>query len=348
VFVRGWLAERADVIGTEPGHPLDPAIALLALQTAATATPIDQERLTHYLVKAAREAHTRTWWVEPDAAYEQRVGELAGALGRELDDDGEPPTGARSLAWFAERTRRAGWSNSLAIVTLRTTCPGVPDLYQGSSAFLYSLVDPDNRTPPPWADRRALVERAHTTDGPSAWAARDQPTEPHAPIEVAKAVVMCRTLALRRRRPTSFGPGAGYVPLWATGDRRDHIVAYGRGPGAATAPDVVVAVLRLPIGLGDQPDRWGDTALDLPAGDWRNILDDDAPQLRGGVRSATELLERFPVAVAGPARARFPGRRPAGPRSGTPRRRPSRDPRCRRRRWPRRCRPSSRSCAAGP
>ena len=53
-----------------------------------------------------------------------------------------------------------GRVNSLAQTALLLTCPGVPDLYQGTELWDLSLVDPDNRRPVDYALRRSLLERA--------------------------------------------------------------------------------------------------------------------------------------------------------------------------------------------
>jgi (1->4)-alpha-D-glucan 1-alpha-D-glucosylmutase len=50
---------------------------------------------------------------------------------------------------------RAGLMNSLSQTAIKLTAPGVPDIYQGSEALNFSLVDPDNRREP---DFPALVQ----------------------------------------------------------------------------------------------------------------------------------------------------------------------------------------------
>jgi maltooligosyltrehalose synthase len=43
---------------------------------------------------------------------------------------------------------------------------------------------------------------------------------------------------------------------------------------------------------------WADTALELPDGAWRNVLDDDADVVVGGTSvPVRRWLKRFPVAV---------------------------------------------------
>ena len=41
---------------------------------------------------------------------------------------------------------------------LHLTVPGVPDLYQGTEGWDFSLVDPDNRRPVDYAAREAALE----------------------------------------------------------------------------------------------------------------------------------------------------------------------------------------------
>ena len=70
-----------------------------------------------------------------------------------------------------------------------------------------------------------------------------------------------QALLARRDRPGYF---AGYTALLATGPAADHAVAFDRG-GAITV------ATRLPIRL-EAGGGWGDTALTLPPGAWRDAL----------------------------------------------------------------------------
>ena len=82
-------------------------------------------------------------------------------------------------------------------VTLRLTAPGVPDLYQGDELWDLALVDPDNRRPVDWDERRDAL--AALRGG--------------APVtrENAKLFTVARLLDLRRRRPSEFADV--YVPF---------------------------------------------------------------------------------------------------------------------------------------
>ena len=60
-------------------------------------------------------------------------------------------------AFVATAASTPGGSSSLAQVLLKLTCPGVPDIYQGTELWDLSLVDPDNRRPVDFARRHRLL-----------------------------------------------------------------------------------------------------------------------------------------------------------------------------------------------
>src|SRR5439155_6903461 len=74
--VQGWRSH----VGELGDGPLE----WLLWQTLVGAWPLDEERLTPYLVKAAREAKLRTSWTRPDARFEESV---AAYVRRVLADD---------------------------------------------------------------------------------------------------------------------------------------------------------------------------------------------------------------------------------------------------------------------
>ena len=61
---------------------------------------------------------------------------------------------------LARRVSLLGALNSLSQLTLKATMPGVPDFYQGTELWDFSLVDPDNRRPVDFAERSRATGRA--------------------------------------------------------------------------------------------------------------------------------------------------------------------------------------------
>ncbi|TMD59792.1 MAG: malto-oligosyltrehalose synthase [Chloroflexi bacterium] len=215
------------------------AAEYLLLQTIVGAWPIEEERLAAYMEKAAREAKTHTSWTSPNADYERDLRDLVAAIFRDGDLRAD-------IERFIAPLQRAAQTHSLAQTLLKLTSPGVPDLYQGSELWTDELVDPDNRRPVDWDQRRALLRLSDSE------AADAHP----------KFRLIARALELRARRPEAFGPNGEYEPLAASGPRADRIVAFARGT------DVVAVAPRLVLSL----DGWNGTALALPRGSWRDAL----------------------------------------------------------------------------
>jgi (1->4)-alpha-D-glucan 1-alpha-D-glucosylmutase len=117
----------------------------------ATTAPADLvTRLSQYMQKSVKEAKVHTSWLTPNEPYEQS---LRTFVERVLAG----PVAAKLLAAvlpFQQRIARLGMINSLAQVTLKLGAPGVPDFYQGTDLWDFSLVDPDNRREVDF-DRRA-------------------------------------------------------------------------------------------------------------------------------------------------------------------------------------------------
>jgi (1->4)-alpha-D-glucan 1-alpha-D-glucosylmutase len=253
------------------GYP-DRNLEYLAYQTIVGAWPIDQERLARFLNKAAREAKVHTSWTNPVPAYEDALAEFVQAITSDAEfmSDLESFLGRTQLVSF-------GRIASLAQMTLLLTCPGVPDIYQGSELWSLALVDPDNRRPVDFESRRAALEGiagisaaeiAHRLDDGS-----------------AKMWLISRLLDERAGRPNLF-TSAEYAPLEATGPKAKHALGFVRG-------SLLVLVPRLPAGLAGD---WGDTEVALPEGRWTNLLTGEAEE-GGRSVAAASLLETFPVAV---------------------------------------------------
>jgi (1->4)-alpha-D-glucan 1-alpha-D-glucosylmutase len=259
-LVRDWAAR----------HPLpDPSLDLLAWQSLVGAWPISAERLSSYLGKASKEAKLVTSHVE--AVPE--VDEAIAAWPKQVLADAELVS---EVERFVSRIAEPGWTNSLGQKLLQLAGPGVPDVYQGTELFEYSLVDPDNRRPVDFAARRALLARL------------DEGWLPEVDAEgAAKLLVTASAVRLRRYRPELF---TGYRAVPAQGPAAEHAVAFAR------SDSLVAVATRLPVGLAARG-GWEDTVLPLPGGttDWHDILT-DAP-VDGAAPRLERLLARYPVAL---------------------------------------------------
>jgi (1->4)-alpha-D-glucan 1-alpha-D-glucosylmutase len=268
VEVHNWA--RAAARHKRDGSP-DANAEWLWHQTLVGAWPLTVERATAYMEKASKEAAVHTSWTRPDPAYDDAVRQfVAGCLADEEL--------LGSVAAFVESIARPGWLNAIGQKLLTLTAPGVPDIYQGTELWDFSLVDPDNRRPVDFDARAGALDRAGAV-----------PWEAGLSEGLPKLLVVSRALAVRRARPECFGDGAagGYEPLIASGPAADHVVSFARGGHAVTI------VPRLAVGLA-RAGGWAGTTLHLPPGTWR---DEFTGARHDGAATLADLLAGFPVAL---------------------------------------------------
>lgn len=230
------------------------------------------ERLVAYMGKAAKEAKINTSWLLQNAEHDEALtGFVRGVLDRSKSKDL-----LDEIEGFVRPLTDAGLCNSLAQLLLKVASPGVPDFYQGTELWQFTLVDPDNRRPVDYETRKqslADMERRFRED-PTALV--DQLVKSRYDGRV-KQLVTWKGLACRRSKRDLFLDGQ-YLPLTAKGPAADHVVAFARRLHGDWLLCVVPRLtLSLPTGsawpLGEA--AWKDTRLTLPDGAptvWENVL----------------------------------------------------------------------------
>lgn len=209
----------------DDGHAPRPMVAWMIYQALAGVWPVNlqaddveglralEERFVAFVEKALREAKQRTDWIETNDAYEQAVLDYVRHL--------LSPENREFLTDFTASLQpfiRAGLVNSLTQTVIKLTAPGVPDIYQGSEALNFSLVDPDNRLEPDYAElERLLVD--------------EEQADPHSQESWSsgqlKQFFIYRLLHLRQQMPSLFRRGA-YLPLTVAGEEAEHLIAFAR------------------------------------------------------------------------------------------------------------------------
>lgn len=253
------------------GYP-DRNVEYLAYQTLVGAWPVDAKRLSEFLRKAAREAKVNTSWMNQVASYEDAIAHFVASIlsDAEFTSDLESFLGRNQLVAL-------GRINSLAQTALLLTCPGVPDLYQGTELWDLSLVDPDNRRPVDFSARRSLLAKVSDLSAEAVMARSDE--------GAPKLWMIARLLRERARRPELFA-SREHVAICANGPKANHAVCFVRG-------SLLVLVPRLVAGLGG---AWEGTQVDLPAGRWRDVLTGE--RIDGGrAVEVASLVGRFPLVV---------------------------------------------------
>jgi len=226
-------------------------------------------RIQQYMAKAMKEAKLNTSWVQPN---DKRDSAVADFIARILD----PSPRNRFLESFiplAGDVARMGAINALSQTLLKFTSPGVPDIYQGNEIWDFSLVDPDNRRPVDYAERKKMLDALKGAD----------------PGELLdnwsdgriKLFLTHRLLTFRRENPELFRDGS-YRPLGLTGEFADCCIAFAR---ELEGKSIVVLAPRLSSRIGFPPigDMWRDTVVQLP----------------NGFAMGNELLTREKIVAAG-------------------------------------------------
>jgi (1->4)-alpha-D-glucan 1-alpha-D-glucosylmutase len=251
------------------------------------------ERMQAYALKAAREGKQETSWLNPNEAYEKGLNLF---LERILD----PSQSAEFLAaieTFTKRTSLMGALNSLSQITLKATIPGMPDFYQGTEFWDFSLVDPDNRRPVNFGERAAVLETLRSPD----WNALAQQWD-NGHIKLA----WTRELLKWRTELADVFTHGDYEPLQVTGPHSDHIIAFARQHQG----DAAIIVIARSFAPFTQDGRiWpGAGAFDAQVIAPGFTIDGESYNQDANELSVTGLFQHLPVAIvraqASPKRAR--------------------------------------------
>jgi len=190
--------------------------------------------------------------------------------------------------------------NSLSATLIKMTAPGVPDFYQGTEIWDFSLVDPDNRRPVDYDLRRSLMDgvsgNVNARDLLADWKSG-----------AVKLHLIHRTLQFRADHRELFERGR-YIPLDIQGVHANHLIAFARvlnGQWAITIVPRLTARLARETGrdLGQIPlgfDAWRDTRIILPDGAptvWNQPLTSGQFERAAAHIDAAAALGELPVAL---------------------------------------------------
>lgn len=261
-------------------------------------------RIQEYMLKAIREAKVHTSWISPNTPHEE-------AMARFIDAILTPSRHNAFLSDFGsfqKMTAACGMFNSLSQTLLKITSPGIPDFYQGSELWDFSLVDPDNRRPVDFLLRRRMLKELLARE------AQDGPRETARGVVARrrdggiKLHLTCKALGFRRANRTLLEYGR-YLPLTVEGEFREHVCAFERSLDGCSvlvvAPRFFTRLLAdsdaLPLGM----EVWQDTRIILPpdaaARSYRDVFTGETPKQcweEGGPSLALgDVLSLYPVAL---------------------------------------------------
>jgi len=247
-----------------------------------------------------------TSWINPNPAYEEAVQHY---IARVLDPQTQGAF-VDDFRVFQRRLSHYGLFNSLAQTLLKITAPGVPDTYQGTELWDWSLVDPDNRHAVDYKRRHDMLQALRERLAVAGEDRRTLVQELLTQKADGRIKLYVTTLALncRRMHPGLFSSGS-YTPAQGRGTQGQYVFGFSRCQGHYAAIVAVPTLIgKLLTGTHDAPlgeAVWQDTRLLVPGvdsrWDWRNVLtgepvvfatDDGQPTL-----ALAELLGHCPVAL---------------------------------------------------
>jgi (1->4)-alpha-D-glucan 1-alpha-D-glucosylmutase len=263
-------------------------------------------RIRDYMLKATREAKSNSSWINPDASYENALLAFIDAILLRSSSNNFLkyfPAIQKKVAYF-------GMLNALSQTLLKITSPGVPDFYQGTEMWDFSLVDPDNRRPVDFDVRRKALEKLKKR---MAERGEDRGNLVRELLRTwndgtIKLYVTFLSLNYRRENSLLFRDG-GYMPLAADGSLKENVCAFARfaenNAALVVVPRLMTRLVKSVKKMQFEARTWRDTAVMIPdeisGGAYRNIFTDEVlteVEQNGTKRlPLAELFAKFPVAL---------------------------------------------------
>ncbi|WP_022723788.1 malto-oligosyltrehalose synthase, partial [Rhodopseudomonas sp. B29] len=283
-LVAKWKLLNAGHLATDgDGRAPSATFEYMLYQALLGAWPLQDDkdfpaRVQAFAEKAGREGKQDTNWLNPNQRYEDGVKQFI----ERLLDPAQSSEFLQSLQSLEQRLSLLGALNSLSQLTLKATMPGVPDFYQGTEYWDFSLVDPDNRRPVDFEARAQALGEVETPD----WAVLAESWQDGR----LKLAWTHHLLKLRAELHDVFTDG-DYRALEVIGRDADHVIAYARARGHEAA---IVVVGKTFAPLSDGGRHW-------PRGDaFEGEVKLDGLSVEGaeaGVLRLSDIFRTIPAAV---------------------------------------------------
>ena len=245
-------------------------------------------RIQEYMIKAIREAKVHTAWIKPDEEYEKVV---SGFVDSCLNSS-QNPLFMDALRTFTRRVSWFGMLNSISQIVLKSTLPGVPDFYQGTELWDFSLVDPDNRRPVEYYERSQILEKTLDLEN----------LKSKMEYGYIKEHLIQKCLTARALCREAFQHGT-YNPLNVRGTCKNNLLAFSRKGTRQAAIVVVPRFMSHMVNVNEFPlgrQIWKDTRISFPRLlqnlTMKNIVTGSEIKLKNEILVG-DVLESFPQAV---------------------------------------------------
>lgn len=240
-------------------------------------------RIQEYLQKALREAKTHSNWTIPNEEYEGAAKSFAVRL---METNNLFWTGFKKLH---KKIADFGIINSLAQVLLKFTCPGVPDIYQGTELWDLSLVDPDNRRPVDYEERQRMMDELQARANEEQVNLIQYLWNNRYSAEI-KLWLVHKLLTERKQNSRLFSLG-DYISLSIEGELKENVLAFAR------RYQETWYVTAVPLHLASVCARQGKEILSIDWYDTRIVLPEEAPAEYDHLFSAIKGNQEKGIAV---------------------------------------------------
>ncbi len=265
---------------------------------------IFKKRIKDYMLKALREAKVNSSWISPNTIYEDAFSIFIDKL---MDNKSDNQF-LRDFEVFQKKVSHFGMFNSLSQTLLKITSPGVPDFYQGTEIWDYSLVDPDNRRPVNYSTRIEMLQQLKRRESE------------HGPLKLAKELTInkddgmiklyltYKALNFRKANRELFEIGE-YISLETMGERANNVCVFVRRIGniraIVIAPRFFTKLISGNDGLPLGKEIWKDTFIVIPFADigakYRNVFTGEIVSIeshKGAINlPLSDIFMNFPVAL---------------------------------------------------
>lgn len=305
---------KKNVVAIEGQTVPDPNEEYLLYQTLIGTWPIEpmtkpeyevfKKRIKDYMVKALREAKVNTSWINPNTNYENALMNFIEAI----MNNARRNKFLKDFHVFQKKISHYGIYNSLSQTLLKITSPGIPDFYQGTELWDFSLVDPDNRRPVDYNVRIKMLEELKRNESEMPLSELSKELTINKNNGKIKLYLIYKALNYRKIHREIFERGE-YVPLEATGEKSDHICSFMRkfenSAVLVVAPRFFTRLIPQPESLPFNKDVWKDSFIVLPNEEtekkYRNIFTGEVVTAirhkESTILYLSNIFAHFPVAL---------------------------------------------------
>lgn len=305
---------KKNVVIVEGQTVPDPNEEYLLYQTLIGAWPVEpitgpeyemfKKRIEDYMVKALREAKVNTSWINPNANYENILMSFIEAI---LNTTRRNKF-LKDFQAFQKQISHYGIYNSLSQTLLKITSPGIPEFYQGTELWDFSLVDPDNRRPVDYSIRIKMLEELKRNEQEMLLSELAKELTINKDNGKIKLYLIYKALNYRKANREIFERG-DYSPLEAMGEKAMNVCSFvrqfGNSMALVVAPRFFTRLIQQPESLPFGKEVWKDSVIIVPHEEtekkYRNIFTGEivatVSYKDATILYLSEIFAHFPVAL---------------------------------------------------